>query len=173
MCIRDSSYAKEPTYIVVYRHPVDAHFSLRTHSANMKEDLLAYMFPESETEGFLRFVEAPATSKGTDDLTLASLVHHYQQAKLREDFGNVHFFHYADLTKDPTGQIQRLADILEIAIDPDLRSEIVEGTSFKQMRKAVENSDRRFHPDTAFHDLANFFSSGTSNKWEGLSLIHI
>jgi hypothetical protein len=31
------SYAAEPTYIVVYRHPVDAHFSFRSHIEIMKD----------------------------------------------------------------------------------------------------------------------------------------
>ncbi|WP_170476253.1 sulfotransferase domain-containing protein [Ruegeria arenilitoris] len=161
------AYGREPTYIVVYRHPVDAHFSLRTHAGNMKEDWLDYMFPESESEGFQRFVNAPATDAGTDDLTLASFVHHYQQAKERKDNGNVHFFHYADMSRDLSGQVEKLARIMKVPLPQSLRDEITEATSFKQMRKAVESSERRFHKDTPFHDLADFFSSGTSNKWEG------
>ena len=161
------SYALEPTYIVVYRHPADVHFSLRTHAANMTDDWLDYMFPEDEGEGFRRFIEAPATSTGTDDLTVASLVHHYREALARQSNGNVHFFHYADLTRDLPGQISRLARILGIPLDATLRDSIAAATSFKQMRKAAETSERRFHADTPFHDLANFFASGSSDKWVG------
>jgi aryl sulfotransferase len=161
------AYGREPTYIVVYRHPVDAHFSLRTHAGNMTDDWLDYMFPDDESEGFHRFIEAPETDAGTDDLTVASFVHHYREAKARQSGGNVHFFHYADLTRDLPGQITRLADITGISIDATLRDEIAVANTFKQMRKAVEASDRRFHEDTPFHDLADFFASGTSNKWEG------
>lgn len=28
-------------------------------------------------------------------------------------------------------------------------------------------SERRFHKDTPFHDLADFYNSGSSDKWEG------
>jgi hypothetical protein len=160
-------YGPEPTYIVVYRNPADAHFSLRTHAANMTDDWLDYMFPPDEGAGFRRFVEAPETSAGTDDLTVSSIVHHYRESRKRQVNGNVHFFHYADLTRDLPGQISRLGEILDISIDSTLRDAIAEATSFKQMRKAVESSDRRFHEDTPFHDLADFFASGTSNKWEG------
>lgn len=160
-------YATEPTYVVVYRHPVDAHFSLRAHSANMTDDSLAYMFPEDEAEGFRRFITAPATDTGTDDLTVASIAHHYREAKKRAPNGNVHFFHYADMSRDLPGQIVRLAGILEIDCPDALRDELAEATSFGAMRKAVEQSDRRFHEDTPFHDLANFYASGMSNKWEG------
>ena len=56
---------------------------------------------------------------------------------------------------------------MNASIDAPLLSEITEATSFKQMRKAVETSERRFHKDTPFRDLADFYASGTSNKWEG------
>ena len=161
------AFGPGPQYILVYRHPVDAHFSFRTHAGNMKEDWLDYMFPEDEREGFRRFVEAPATDAGTDDLTVASMVHHYQQGRAREGHGNVHFFHYADLSRDLPGQIARLAGILDIPLPAALRDEIAQATTFGTMRKAMENSPRRFHGDTPFHDPADFYASGTSNKWEG------
>ena len=159
-------YAREPTYVVVYRHPVDMHFSFRTHVENMKDDSLDYMFPEDEREGFRRFVDAPLSDAGTDDLTVASFVHHYLQAKTRAVNGNVHFFHYADMSRDLSGQISRLAKILGISISEQLLGEITEATSFDSMRKAAETSERRFAEDTPFHDLAGFFASGSSNKWE-------
>jgi aryl sulfotransferase len=160
-------FGEKPTYITVYRHPIDVHFSFRTHVANMKADWLDYMFPEDEREGFKRFVEASATDSGTDDLTVASLVQHYHKAKARAPRGNVHFFHYADLTRDLPGQITRLAAIMDAPLSTTLRDEIAEATTFKTMRKAVEQSEHRFHKESSFHDRADFFASGTSNKWEG------
>ena len=133
----------------------------------MKDDWLDFMFPDDESEGFRRFVEAPATSSGTDDLTVSSFVHHCREAKARQSGGNVHLFHYAELTRDLPTQISRLADIMGVSLDPTLQGEIAEATSFKQMRKAVLTSNRRFHKDTPFRDLADFYASGTSNKWEG------
>ena len=123
-------YAREPPYVVVYRHPVDMHFSFRTHVENMKDDSLDYMFPEDEREGFRRFVDAPLSDAGTDDLTVASFVHHYLQAKACAVNGNVHFFHYADMSRDLSGQISRLAKILGISISEQLLGEITEATSF-------------------------------------------
>lgn len=161
------AYGPGPTYIVVYRHPVDVHFSLRTHAANARNDWLDFLFPEDERAGFRRFLDAPATDAGTDDLTLASLVHHYREARARRARGNVHFFHYADLSRDLPGQIERLAGLLAIPLTPALRDEIAEATSFGAMRRAAEASERRFHPDTPFHDLADFYASGTSQKWHG------
>jgi hypothetical protein len=34
------------------------------------------MFPEDERAGFHRFLDAPLTDGGTDDLTVASIVQH-------------------------------------------------------------------------------------------------
>ncbi len=160
-------YAAEPTYVVVYRHPVDAHFSMRTHAANMKEDILGFMFPPDERAGFRRFLENPRTDKGTDDLTLESLVHHYKTARALQDRGNVHFFHYADLSRDLPGQIRRMADILEIDLPPPILDEIAQATSFAQVRKVAEADPERFDSKGGFHDQAGFYASGSSGKWAG------
>ncbi len=160
-------YAAEPTYVVVYRHPIDVHFSLRRHHENMKHDALGFMFEGDDRAGFRRFVEGPLTDGGTDDLTVASIVKHYAEARARESNGNVHFFHYADMTRDLRGQIGRLAGILKIDLPDTMLDEIAEATTFASMRQAVETSERRFHEDTPFHDLAGFYASATSNKWEG------
>lgn len=160
-------YGSEPTYIVVYRHPVDAHFSLRRHASNMDNDWIDHLFPDDEREGFHRFIDAQLTDAGTDNFSVASIAHHFLRAKAHADRGNVHFFHYADLTRDLPGQIMRLAGLLDIALSEVLRDEIAQATTFKAMRKAVETSERRFHKDTPFRDLADFFESGSSNKWQG------
>ncbi len=160
-------YAPEPTYIVVYRHPVDMHFSMRSFAENLKINAFDHMFEGDDRAGFRRFLDGPSTEQGMDDMTLASLALHLGEARAREANGNVHFFHYADLTRDPAGQITRVAGLLDIPLDPELCAEIVEATSFASMRKAVEASDMRFHKDASMHDLANFYASGSSNKWEG------
>lgn len=162
------AYGAEPTYIVVYRHPVDVHFSFRSHFENMKDKgPLADVFPADIQAGFDRFLVGPLTDSGTDHLTVSSLVHHYQQAKAREQGGNVHFFHYADLSRDLHGQIARLAEILKISLSPETLNDLTEANTFASMRKVVEASEMRFHESSPFLDQANFFASGTSNKWEG------
>ena len=92
---------------------------------------------------------------------------HYLEARARAHRGNVHFFHYADMTRDLPGQINRLSDLLGIPLSNTLRKEIAEATNFGAMRKAAESSKRRFGEETPFRDFADFFASGTSNKWEG------
>ncbi|WP_298835815.1 sulfotransferase domain-containing protein [uncultured Roseobacter sp.] len=162
------AYGAEPTYFVVYRHPVDVHFSFRNHVANMKQPgVLQDMFPDDIREGFRRFVENPLTDTGTDDLTIASVAHHFLEARRLRDKGNVHFFHYADLTRDLHGQIARMAGLLEIDLSGDTLSAITKANTFASMRRVAEQSEKRFHEESPFKDMADFFASGTSNKWEG------
>ena len=158
----------EPTYIAVYRHPVDVYFSFRNHVENMKDngDLIE-MVPPDIRKGFDRFVDGPLTDTGIDDLTVSSIVHHYLQAKARQPKGNVHFLHYADLSRDLRGQIARLADLLDIPLSSDTLDDLTEANTFASMRQAAEASETRFHESAPLHDMASFFASGTSNKWEG------
>ena len=162
------AFGAEPTYIVVYRHPVDVFFSFRSHVENMRNrDVFKEISPPDLSVGFARFLNAPLTDAGTDDLSLSSLVHHYAQAKAHKGFGNVHFFHYADLSRDLHGQIARLEDILKISLPAQTIREITEANTFTSMRKVAEASETRFDETSAFRDQAEFFASGTSNKWKG------
>ena len=125
------------------------------------------MFPPDVRAGFTRFLDSPLTDAGCDDLTISSIVHHYEQAKARKQGGNVHFFHYADLSRNLHGQIARMADILKISVSPQTLKELTEANTFANMRKVAEASEMRFHESSPFLDQAKFFASGTSNKWEG------
>lgn len=162
------AYGAEPTYIVVYRHPVDVHFSFRSHAENMKDPSgVADMFPPDIRLGFDRFLDAPLTESGTDDLTVSSIIHHYEQATKRQPGENVHFFHYADLSRDLYGQMGRLAELLKIPLSPKTLADVTEANMFASMRKAAEGSDTRYDEKSPFLDQAKFFASGTSNKWQG------
>lgn len=154
------------TYITVYRHPVDLHFSLEKHVANMVSDILQFMYPEEEGAAFERFLTAPATDGGTDDLTLASLLHHYRSFSKWAHLPNVHFFHYADLKRDPKHEIGRYAQAMGLSPDDRLIEDITAATSFPAM-KEVTRSTQKTNGQSAFKDPAGFFHSATSNKWIG------
>ena len=63
------AFGAEPTYIVVYRHPVDAHFSFRSHFENLKDQgRMADLFPDDIPAGFDRFLDGAVTDAGADDL---------------------------------------------------------------------------------------------------------
>jgi aryl sulfotransferase len=158
-------YSPDATYITVYRHSIDVHFSLERHVANMKHDWLDFLFPESPASGFKRFLHNPTTDMGTDDLTLASICCHYQSFRDWAHLPNVHFFHYADMKRNPRKQIMRFAEILGLEPADSLLSAIVQASSFGQMKQVTRETAQP--ADGAFTDPEDFLDTGSSNKWEG------
>ncbi len=158
------TYDPDVTYVAVYRHPLDVHFSMRKHVDNMAADLLDHLFPEGDGEAFGLFVDNPAISSGTDDLTVASIVYHYQSFNKWAHLPNVHLFHYADLTRDLAGQMSRLAGIYGYEYDAALMSKLVEGATFKTMKTNAVGAEKP--SGSVLKSYGAFFSSATSNKWE-------
>jgi aryl sulfotransferase len=153
------------TYISIYRHPMDAHFSMRTHVENMVVDLLGDRFPADISEGFRMFVQDPSPNGDADSLTLECFVHHYKTFRDWVHLPNVHMFHYADLSRDLSGQIAKMASILGCDLSSDLLAKITEGARFDTMQANAKRIGNSAGP-SIFRDKAKFFSSGSSNKWE-------
>ncbi|MEE9427146.1 MAG: sulfotransferase domain-containing protein [Paracoccaceae bacterium] len=160
------TYSPDATYIAVYRHPMDVHFSMRKHVENLKDDvdLNQTQFPDDIGEGFRMFVENGLTGSGTDDLTVASIIEHYMSFKNWAHLPNIYLFHYADLTRDLAGQMQRLASIYDIEHPSDLMAELVDAATFKRMKSNAHTAPKR--TSSVFKNPARFFSTATSNKWE-------
>jgi len=160
------TYSPDVTYISVYRHPMDVHFSMRTHVENQKADVDRYraQFPDDISDGFRMFVENELDGTGTDTLTVASVVEHYLSVKNWAHLRNIHMFHYADLTRDLAGQMDRLAGIYGIEHSAELMATLVDAATFKSMKTNAANTPGR--EDSVFKNDAEFFSSATSNKWE-------
>ncbi len=158
------------TYLPVFRHPVDAYFSMRSHVSNMHPDLMGKegdrRFTRDVRDGFRLFVGEGAGQDRDAALSLESMVNHYQSFKKWAHLPNIHFFHYSDLSRDLVGQVTRLANILGIQHSPQIMQSIVEGARFDTMQKNAKN-----HADPrrakVFKDTAAFFASGTSEKWKG------
>jgi hypothetical protein len=95
--------------------------------------------PEDPAERFWVWVGDADTAETSDFSRLAAHVH---AAWERRHEPNVHLFHYADLRADLTGQMRRLAEIL----DADLpTAELVDAATFDQMKlradTLIPNSD--------------------------------
>ena len=161
------SYDPSCTYLAVYRHPMDVHFSMRRHVENLQPGLLNRLtdrFPEDLGEGFRMFVEDCSPDGGNEDMTLDSIVYHYLSFKKWAHLPNVHLFHYSDLGRDLEGQVARLASILGYDHPPAVMQSIVEGARFDAMR---DNAKHYSNPkrSATFKDSVAFFASGTSEKW--------
>ncbi|MEM9551567.1 MAG: sulfotransferase domain-containing protein [Pseudomonadota bacterium] len=161
------TFDPKATYIAVYRHPIDAHLSFRTHAENMTVDMLGFMFPEDVGDGVRRFIRHADTSHGTDDLNLASFVAHYNGFRDAARHENVHLFHYADLSRDLAGEVARLAGLIGLDLPQKAIREIADAAGFSSMRAHAESLTRAPGFETAFKDPAKFFADGTSRKWVG------
>ncbi|MGV6849738.1 MAG: sulfotransferase domain-containing protein [Marinibacterium sp.] len=160
-------YDPDATYIAVYRHPIDVHFSFRDHVANMKADWFDYLYEGTTAEAFDRFLAAEPTAQGTDDLSLASIVHHYRSFRTFAGLPNIHLFHYAQMRADPVGQLQRLSDILGYGYDPERIEVFARAASFERMKDNARARAAEPGFDSAFVDYAKFYASASSNKWDG------
>lgn len=158
-------YRDDVHYMVVYRHPIDVHFSLEKHVRNMRDDWLDFMYAGSDAENFERFLSAPEGLSGTDDLSLASLVYHYLSFREWAHLPNIHFFHYSDLKSDHIAELTRMAHILGFDADAALIRDIARATGFDEMKSAAARGPR--DADSTFHNEADFFHSASSRKWEG------
>lgn len=159
-------YREDMIYISVYRHPIDVHFSLLKHIANMKYDFLDFVAPPEPGAAFARFLESPSTDTGTDDLTLASLLVHYRSFAKWAHLPNVYIFHYADLTRDLTGHIRAYARAIGVPVTDELVDGIAKAASFGSMKQTTRDNTTPA-TQSAFHQEHKFFDSASSQKWKG------
>ncbi len=156
------------TYLAVYRHPMDAHFSMRRHAANLKMDLIQDRFPDDPSASFALFLAATERSEMADGITLEAIVHHFESFRSNADLPNVHVFHYADMRADLADHTRRLAAMLGLEIDEDTLDAIAESMRFKSMQaNARAKPDQTTQRSATFKDPAAFFDSASSQKWEG------
>lgn len=155
-------------YICVFRHPLDAHFSYRKHVHNTPLRWFDLWFPADDPDGvtFRRFFDGGAEGFDTDVMPLAHILRHYRAAKALSDRPNVSLFHYADMTRDLAGTVDRVAALLGIRHSGAVMDRFVRAATFDNMRANAE----RFAPAGGkgfFKSDADFFHSGTSGKWRG------
>ncbi len=158
-------YDLDVTYIAVYRHPLDVHFSMRNHVSNMVDSKLDHLFPADASKGALMFINDSPPAQDCDHLTLATIVNHYKSFKKWAHLPNIHMFHYADMKADLPKTMKRFADIFGYDFPPAKMAELIEGATFDSMRKKPD----QFAPAAGmdfFKDDAKFFHSASSNKWE-------
>ncbi|MEH6835868.1 MULTISPECIES: sulfotransferase domain-containing protein [Falsihalocynthiibacter] len=161
------TYDKNCTYLSVHRHPIDVVFSAQNHIKNMANGTLDKFIADDINEGFRTFVETPFSPLQNGGESLEGLALHFKSFHNGHACANIHMFHYADMVRDLRGAVSNLSEILECNDDDDLIDAIVEAATFSSMKK---NADK-FAPSAnrgIWKDNAQFFESGTSNKWEGI-----
>jgi aryl sulfotransferase len=161
--------AAEPTFITVFRHPLDVHFSFRKHVRNMPTTWFHPFYPEEDPDGFTfrRFLDGGAEGYDTDVTPLAHILRHYRAAMDEAARPNVHVFHYADMTRDLAGTFAKVAEIIGVSHSADVMSELVEAATFESMKQNAEkhapSGGRGF-----WKSDSGFFDSGSHGKWHGV-----
>ncbi len=149
-------------YITVYRHPIDVHFSMRKHNKNMNLDVMDKYFPDDLSEGFRIFLEG----EHSDAVSLDSIINHYRQTLVREPRENILRLHYKDMLVDLAEAVAQISGYVGISHPPELMAKLVEAATFDSMR----TNAYRFTPSAGqgfWQNDKEFFSSASSNKWEG------
>jgi aryl sulfotransferase len=162
------SYSPECTYIAVYRHPIDAHFSMRRHVANTKVALNGDRFPDDPSASFDIFLGTTSPAEIADGITLEAIAHHFKSFRSVFDRPNIHIFHYADMKRDLRGHTRDLATVLRVDLETDTLDAIADSLQFERMQaNARAKTEHSEQSSATFHDPAAFFDSASSRKWDG------
>ena len=172
------SVREDVTYIVVGRDPRDVMVSMEHHLANMDLervlalrgaavgnhdlDTLAPRPPVSDDPGerFRAFVHA---SKDAGVVCLASVLHHLDTAWQLRHAPNVVMCHYADYSKDLRGEIVRLANALDINMNPDRAQALAAEATLERMRDRAD--DVLPNAGAIWKDDQAFFRAGSFGEW--------
>lgn len=161
---------EELRYITVYRHPIDVHFSARKHVSNYRPEVARDRgidlsnFPADPRASFRIFIE---TDDFEDHASLKTIVNHYKQSLERAGRENLLRLHYADMTRDLAGAVQKIADHVGITHPPDVMDQLVSAATFGSM-KANAGRFGLAPGKEVWRNDAGFFDSASSNKWDGI-----
>lgn len=150
------------TYIGVLRDPRDAFFSMRNHAENMVMDI--GLMDQGITHQFRSWLEDDFVPGG-EPRCLGFPVHYLKCLWDQRHRPNVHLFHYSDMLRDLRGEVTRIAAAINIPVDDALLDELVEATTFTNMRSNFE----KFVPGKKgdfWHDPKEFLKKGTSGQWK-------
>lgn len=160
-------YFESCEYLIVYRDPRDAYFSIRNHLRNMRNTPDMPQLAEDPKEGFVAWVESPFKEGVGDQRSLEAFTRHYLSFWKFRHLENFHFFHYSDMKRDLDAAIRQIAAILNIAITDSRVEEISKAVSFKEMKKKA-SAFTPFAGKPFFRNDEAFFSSGSDAQWRGV-----
>lgn len=167
-------------YVVVGRDPRDVAISFDHHMDNLDigrflklrsrvvdpdEPLVVPPMPPADPAARYRHFVA---GDGTDgSLTLAVVLRHLDDAWSRRHEPNVHLVHYADLTRDPVGELRRLASALGIELSTERARELSAEATLDRMRERADE----VAPSASlglWKDTSRFIRTGGTGEWRAL-----
>ena len=151
-------------YVFVVRDGRDAFMSLVNHMSRMKHmDLLN---ESAASQGVQKLPEYTGDPHAFFEAWLAledeffGMINSYWQRKCQD---NVLFVHYNDLKTDLEGEVQRLADFLDIELTREHLARVLERSSFDYMRNHPEMvGDMQMFEG----GLKGFIFKGTNGRWK-------
>lgn len=173
----------EVKYIHVGRDGRDVCMSFHNHQAGFVEEtigklskaglddeLVARPYPAilaDPAQFFHRWISegsGPGRDDGMPNLSFFQFEQIWWEARLRP---NVLFVHYNDLKTDLRGEMERIADFLEISVPPGLLDELIDAAGFEAMRRDGETLLAR--AAGSWRDGSRtFFNKGTNGRWRGV-----
>jgi aryl sulfotransferase len=155
-------------YITVLRDGRDAFMSFYNHMRNMRPEVLMELAVSAPADGIVMQAGGPPP---LDDvhaffdwwLDSSSFFPHVVSFWPHRDEANVLFTHYDDLKADLAGQMQLVADFLEVDFDPRLRPEAVERCTFAGMKARADEIGEFESRWVGGADT--FIYKGTNGRW--------
>lgn len=157
-------YDSAVRYVFVYRDPADAFVSWGNHRANLRPDVVAALNESAAHDGI---EPIPECFDGDYDVLFeewsrfwSPAVHLSRSVDLRSA-PNALFLHYADMHADLPWAMRRIAEFLEIPVDPATFGVQVARCELHEMREAARGTQM----DRAFDGGADaFFYLGGSGR---------
>lgn len=156
------------TYVVVARHPLDLAVSLYHQGDNIDRERLAALTgspvrPRVDRPSLHDWLVSWTTTETSPQEQMDSLVgvlHHARDAWARRHGPNVYLVHYADLLDDLDGEMRRLAERLDLAVQDEQWPALVDAATFARMRERAD----QVTPNAlgVLKDNRAFFRSGRS-----------
>lgn len=123
--------------------------------------------PEDATEYLRWWIDSDLPPTGSGPNSLADMCEQAAIAWARRHRPNVHLFHYRDLVADTEAEMRHLAGALDIPVDPALRPDLVDASSFSSMRERAED----LAPEAAagiWRSPQDFFRQSGTRDWRSL-----
>ena len=153
------------TYLVVGRHPLDMAVSLYHQASNLDRERIQELTGTPPPpplaplrQWLLDWVERDSNPRESLD-SLPGVMWHLTDAWNRRCEPNVHLVHYADLLSNLTGQMRRIAEILEISVDEAGWPPLVQAATFDSMRARAQSVPVN---EGVLKNPASFYRHGTS-----------
>ena len=168
-------YYPEATYLYVGRDPRDVFMSMMNHLQNDNPEASRKFFdkqdyailPEDPNELFKMWISTQRFPWESDGFPYWSHFHHAATYWRFRHLPNLHLFHYSDLQRDLTGEMKRLAGILNLDFEDAEINQLAHAASFDEMKSRAD----QLAPDVTHNmwlDNAKFFNKGTSGQWRGV-----